>query len=84
MFCHYGIEAILFETARSREIPFILSGVTKSETWWNPGNRLGFLAKRVKNLPFSEKALFGLYQSRAYLGLVDQRRQFPLHGQQSF
>jgi hypothetical protein len=80
MFCHYGIEAILSETARSRRVPFILSGVTKSETWWNPGSRLGFLAKRVKSLPLSEMALFGLYQSKAYLGLVDQRRQFPLPG----
>jgi hypothetical protein len=83
MFCHYGIEAILYETARSKGIPFILSGVTKSETWWNPGSRLGFLVKRVKSLPLSEMALFGLYQSKAYLGLVDQRRQFPLPGNNS-
>jgi hypothetical protein len=80
MFCHYGIEAILYETARSKGIPFILSGVTKSETWWNPGSRLGFLAKRVKSLPFSEMARFGFYQSKAYLDLVDQRRQFRLPG----
>jgi glucosamine--fructose-6-phosphate aminotransferase (isomerizing) len=84
MFCHYGIEAVLFETARSKEIPFILSGVTRSETWWNPGNRLGILAKRLKNLTFSDKALFGLYQSRAYACLVDQRRQFPLEGNSRF
>lgn len=80
MFCHYGIEAVLYETARSREIPFILSGVTSHEVWWNPGNRLGILAKRLKDLPLAEKALFGLYQGRAYLGLVDQRRQFPIPG----
>lgn len=80
MFCHYGIEAVLYETARSRGIPFILSGVTKNEVWWNPGNRLSFLARRVKNIPFSEKALFALYQSKAYMGLVDQRLQFPIPG----
>ena len=84
MFCHYGIEAVLYETARSRGIPFILSGVTNNETWWNPGNRIGILAKRLKNLPFSEKALFGVYQSRAYIGLVDQRRQFPIPGNSCF
>ena len=84
MFCHYGIEAVLFETAQSREIPFILSGVTQSETWWNPGNRLGILAKRLKNLTFSDKVLFGLYQSRAYACLVDQRRQFPIPGNSCF
>ncbi|MGE5072407.1 MAG: hypothetical protein ACM3MF_03190 [Anaerolineae bacterium] len=80
MFCHYGIEAILYETARRRGIPFVLSGVTQSETWWNPGSRLGFLAKRVKEIPLSEKALFALYQGKAYLNLVDQRLQFPLPG----
>jgi NAD synthase len=80
LFCHYGIEAVLYETARSREIPFILSGVTKNETWWQPGDRLGFLGKRLKNLPLGEKVLFGLYQCRAYTGLVDQRRQFPIPG----
>jgi hypothetical protein len=80
MFCHYGIEAVLYETARSKEIPFILSGVTSSEVWWNPGNRLSFLAKRVKNISFSDKILFGYHQSRAYINLVDQRRQFPIPG----
>jgi hypothetical protein len=84
MFCHYGIEAILYETARSRGIPFILSGVTHNETWWDPGNRLSILAKRLKKLPISEKVQFGLYQSKAYIGLVDQRRQFPIPGNSSF
>ncbi len=80
MFCHYGIEAILFQVAQSREIPFILSGVTSSEVWWNPGSRLGILAKRVKTLPIAEQVRFALYQGRAFLGLVDQRRQFPIPG----
>jgi hypothetical protein len=83
MFCHYGIEAVLYEAARSRGIPFILSGVTSSETWWNPGNRLGILAERLKRLPFTDKVLFGLYQSKAYACLVDQRRQFPIPGNSS-
>jgi hypothetical protein len=80
MFCHYGIEAILYEAARSRGIPFILSGTTSSELWWNPGNRTSFLARRVKKLPLSEKVRFGLYQCKAYMRLVDQRRQFPIPG----
>jgi hypothetical protein len=84
LFCHYGIEAILYETAQSRGIPFILSGVINSEVWWNPGNRIGILAKRLKKLSFREKILFGLYQSKAYTNLVDQRRQFPIPGNSCF
>jgi hypothetical protein len=80
MFCHYGIEAVLYEAARSRSIPFILSGVTNNETWWDPGSRLGFLAGRLKNLPLTEKAAFAFYQSQAFARLVDQRRQFPIPG----
>jgi len=80
MFCHYGIEAVLYETAQTKGIPFILSGVTKSEVWWNPGSRLGFLAKRFKDIPLLEKVLFGVHQSKAYLNLVDQRLQFPIPG----
>lgn len=80
IFCHYGIDAVLHETARSRDIPLILSGVTHSETWWDPGNRLGILAHRLKRLPPTDMARFGLYQFRAYMGLVDQRRQFPMPG----
>jgi glucosamine--fructose-6-phosphate aminotransferase (isomerizing) len=83
MFCHYGIEAILYNAAKSRHIPFILSGVTESETWWNPGNRIDILAKRLKKLPLGEIVNFGYYQSRAYLGLVDQHRQFPIPGNHS-
>jgi hypothetical protein len=80
MFCHYGIAAILYHTAQSRQIPFILSGVTHSETWWNPGNRMRILARRLRDLPLTEKAIFGLYQARAFACLVDQRRQFPMPG----
>ncbi len=84
LFCHYGIEAILWEIARSREIPFILSGVTSNEVWWQPGNRMSFLGERLKKLPLGEKATFGLYQSKAYINLVDQRRQFPIPGNHCF
>ena len=84
MFCHYGIKAILHETAQSKGVPFILSGVTDSEVWWEPGNRTRILAKRLKDVPLVDKARFGLYQCRAYLNLVDQRRQFPIAGNSSF
>lgn len=80
LFCHYGIEAVLYQAATSRDIPFILSGVTANEKWWDPGSRMGFLLRQVKKLPPAEIALFGIYQSRAYLKLVEQRRQFPLPG----
>jgi hypothetical protein len=84
MFCHYGIEAVLYQTARSKGIPFILSGTTSNETWWDPGNRLSILAKRLKSLSLAEKISFAYYQSKAFFCLVDQRRQFPLPGNSSF
>jgi hypothetical protein len=84
MFCHYGIEAILFNTAQSRQIPYILSGVTNNEIWWNPGNRLKILANRLKQLSISEKFQFGFNQYQAFFRLVDQRRQFPLPGNNHF
>ena len=83
-FCHYGIEAVLYQEAKTRGIPFILSGVTHSETWWDPGSRMGILATRLKGLTLAEKARFGLNQGKAYLRLVDQRRQFPLPGNSCF
>ena len=52
IFCHYGIDAILSSTARKKDIPFILSGTTKNEVWWNPGNRTRLLRQHVKHLPF--------------------------------
>lgn len=84
VFCHYGIKSILFNVAKEKEIPFILSGVIDSEIWWNPGKRLSFLGKRLKELPIFEKTLFSYYQSKAFLGLVDQRRQFPIPGNSCF
>jgi len=83
MFCHYGIEAILHGAADKRGIPFVLSGVTASEVWWQPGSRTGFLTRHLKGLPLADKAVFGLHQCKAYLNLVDQRRQFPLEGNSS-
>lgn len=79
MFCHYGIDAVLYNEAKKREIPFILSGVTRNELW-NPGSRTKFLLKRVKALPIDEMMKHIFYQSRAYLGLVNQRMQFPIPG----
>ncbi len=84
MFCHYGIEAVLYDAARKEGIPFILSGTTSNETWWDPGNRLGILARRLKRLPLAEQFSFSFYQAKAYFGLVDQRRQFPIPGNSSF
>lgn len=80
LFCHYGIESILREAACSREIPYILSGVTASEVWWDPGSRFGYLVRHLKRLPLADQAVFALYQGRACLGLLDQRRQFPIPG----
>ena len=80
MFCHYGIAAILYQIATREDIPYILSGVTPNETWWDPGNRLGILGRRLQKLPLAEKMRFGVYQTRAYWNLVNQRRQFPLPG----
>jgi len=75
IFCHYGIEAILHNIAVERKIPLILSGVTKYEKW-NPGNRTRILLRRVSKLHLLDVVRFIYYQSKAYLGLVDQRRQF--------
>jgi len=80
LFCHYGIAAVLDRTARREGIPFVLSGVTSDEVWWDPGSRSRILARRLKDVSLADKALFGLYQSRAYLKLVEQRRQFPMPG----
>jgi len=77
IFCHYGIEAILSKIAMEKKIPFILSGVTKYEKW-NPGSRTKFLLRRVRKLPLLDIGGFGYHQFKAYLGLIDQRRQFPV------
>ena len=79
MFCHYGIDAVLYNVAKEKNIPYILSGITKNELW-NPGKRSTFLLNRVKRLSVSEWLGFGYYQSKAYLGLVDQRMQFKIPG----
>ncbi|MDY7037225.1 MAG: hypothetical protein SV375_13800 [Thermodesulfobacteriota bacterium] len=75
MFCHYGINAILFNIANEGGIPFVLSGITKHELW-NPGNRMRILLKRVKQLPKSDLLRFLSCQAKAYICLVAQRRQF--------
>lgn len=83
IFCHYGIEAVLYNVAKARGIPFILGGITKYELW-NPGSRTKFLFARVKELPAAEKAGFAYYQAKAYACLVEQRRQFPIPGNSVF
>ena len=79
MFCHYGIDAVLYNVAVEKKIPFILSGITQNELW-DVGSRTKFLMKRVKNLPAGELLRHIYYQSKAYFGLVNQRRQFPIPG----
>jgi hypothetical protein len=77
LFCHYGIDAVLYNVAKEKNIPFILSGITKNELW-NPGNRNKFLLNRVKRLPVTELIGFAYHQSKAYWGLIDQRKQFKI------
>lgn len=79
IFCHYGIDAVLFNVAKEKNIPFILSGITSNELW-NPGSRTQFLLNRVKKLPVNEMLSFAYHQSKAYLGTVDQRKQFRIPG----
>lgn len=79
IFCHYGIDAILYNIAKEREIPFILGGVTKYELW-NPGSRSKFLLKRVKKLPLVDQIHFFYYQAKAYSCLVKQRKEFTIPG----
>lgn len=80
MFCHYGIDAVLYNVAKEKKIPFILSGVTINEVWWNPGNRIKFLLAHIKKLPIHKILNFLFYQSKAYLKLVNQRKQFRIPG----
>lgn len=77
IFCHYGIEAILFNVAKEKGVPFILGGITNYELW-NPGSRTKFAVQRLKRLSIFQILRFVYYQSRAYLRLVDQRRQFSV------
>lgn len=79
MFCHYGIDAILYNVAIENEIPFILSGITQNELW-NPGNRTKFLLNRIKKLPFRDIFEYLYYQSKAYFNLIYQRKLFPIQG----
>jgi hypothetical protein len=83
IFCHYGIEGVLFNVAKEKNVPFILSGITENELW-NPGSRTKFLLNRVKKLPFRDLLRFVYYQSKAYLNLVDQRKQFRIPGNNCF
>lgn len=83
MFCHYGIDAVLYNIAVEKDIPYVLSGITSSELW-NPGNRTKFLLQRVKKLPINELLQFLYYQTKAYGHLIDQRKQFTIPGNSCF
>jgi hypothetical protein len=77
LFCHYGIEAILYKEAFEKKIPFILGGVTKYELW-DLGSRTRIFLKHIKKLPLHEILSFAYYQSKAYGRLVSQRFEFKL------
>ncbi|MGB7297138.1 MAG: hypothetical protein WBC70_16275 [Candidatus Aminicenantales bacterium] len=83
LFCHYGIDAVLYGLAEKKGIPFILGGVTSYELW-NPGKRMGFLKERVARLSLPAKFRFGFFQFKAYLNLIAQRREFPIPGNSKF
>lgn len=76
-FCHYGIEAILFNIAYENKIPFSLSGSTQYESW-KLEDRKKILLDRVKKLPIKDIINFIYYQSKAYFLLLDQRKQFSM------
>jgi len=82
MFCHYGIDGVLYNIAMTHDIPFILSGITRNELW-NPGSRTKFLLRRIKKLPINDLLNFTYRQTKACFNLVDQRRQFPINGNSS-
>ncbi len=83
LFCHYGINAILYGLAKKKDIPLVLGGVTKYELW-NPGKRMGFLKERVARLTLPAKIRFAVSQLKAYRYLVAQRREYPLDGNSRF
>lgn len=77
LFCHYGIDAILYNVAKDKGIPIILGGVTKYELW-DCGSRMKLLMQRVRKLPAADMIQFALYQTKAFKRLYEQRKQFPL------
>lgn len=79
LFCHYGIDAVLYGMAQKKGIPLVLGGVTKYELW-DPGKRMGFLKQRIMGLSLMAKIRFVFYQMKAFRKLVAQRREFPLPG----
>lgn len=83
LFCHYGIDAVLYDAARARGAPFILSGITRHELW-DPGSRARVSWGRIRRLPIFELARFAYYQSKACLGLLSQRREFAIPGNNCF
>ncbi len=64
LFCHYGIDAVLYGLAKKKGIPLVLGGVTSYELW-NPGKRMGFLKERVASLSLPAKIRFAAFQLKA-------------------
>ena len=77
LFCHYGIDAILYNVGIRRDIPWILGGVTKYEKW-ECESRSALLLRRVRKTSAADKLRFGYYQAKSFAWLAEQRRQFPL------
>lgn len=77
LFCHYGINAVIYGVANEMAIPFSLGGATRYERW-NAGSRNQILLKRVKGLAYSDLLKFIFYQSKTYLLLLKQRKQFKM------
>ena len=76
-FCHYGIDAILYNVAKERKIPFILSGFTRHEHTV-PINRKKVFLSMMKKLQKRDLWRFVYYQTKALFFLINQRRQFRL------
>jgi len=77
LFCHYGIDAVLYNVGISKEIPWILGGVTKYEKW-ECGSRTRLLLGRVKKSSFTDIFRFAYFQMKSYAWLAEQRRQFRM------
>ena len=77
LFCHYGINAILYNVGIRRDIPWILGGVTKYEKW-ECESRSSLLLRRVRRSSVADKLRFGYYQAKSFAWLAEQRRQYPL------
>jgi hypothetical protein len=77
-FCHFGIEAILYNEAKKRNIPFIVSGFTRHERTIALNRKKVFLSMFRKL--YKRYLLFSAYhQVKAFLLLIRQRTQLRPH-----